>query len=887
MNLVFRIVFWIIVAVIFLSITFSTFFLERQYASIADLEIQTSQKLSSSGWVYYNNISKFESLYSNFEFEQKLSLEQPNIALLTDGKYVSSLRNIGVSYDFTGTWYIISQKWIWELYIDTISKKWKVFVYAKNTPAEIHLVSDDGEEEYTTIYLAPWMYLEFRTGIWKNLNNADRLRISTVNKLGYLSGWDDENIDSTIQIYFTKEDNIYHDAMEHISQTDGEKNRYLDNIIWSEIPEISGYTYIQRYLHLFVNNEKKKVFYKNTLLSWYISLMKSKKVDDGLISQVKKDEQRLESIDLESYQELMSLRWDIISAIYAMQDSGYITSKLMFSQLVDPDLVESKWVYPLYSFSLFSGNNKQWESSEFITKSFFDSFTMYMENYSDTQNSYDYFLYFLEKRLIYLLSWNINEESIGSTLEVLTNYTSISNTAEYSEKNQKITQIYSITQVLESVDNFLRNTFFLTERDSNKLLVLQNNINLWGAKLTQLQSQIDSLYNIYENNKSLLSTVSSRDVKISKDIIQIEKNINEYLSAIWNYTQYKDIYDISKSTILNVDVLSNGQVWLSQEKWMEYLWQFIGFTQQWFTLNVVDETYYEVKDLVIGWRRFNFDIYPYSGSRIKNIYIDGELKTTQYTLDNIKEDWDEKYKTAPEEVRSQFDFSRFFILTFLTSKEREVIIFDKESKQQESTAEIVFKRDILLWDKWEFNSVKDFLKINYEDISLIQEWNSYNIFLNNVDLTLDWMKIEKRNEINGRLESQYVLNTTTHSFKDVKVFIENEKRWINNTIIYELWWESISMIWDIYILEMEEQMRAMLSHTEIYTNLYDILQQNTVENISIEFTPSNMKTRFKFDSGEKNFTIIIQNLEITGLYEWTSKVASWPIALQDINSYLK
>jgi hypothetical protein len=67
---------------------------------------------------------------------------------------------------------------------------------------------------------------------------------------------------------------------------------------------------------------------------------------------------------------------------------------------------------------------------------------------------------------------------MGATIEVLSNYAKISNDANYGEKNQKITQIYSITQILASLDTFLRSTYFLSERDSNNLLVLRSNISL-------------------------------------------------------------------------------------------------------------------------------------------------------------------------------------------------------------------------------------------------------------------------------------------------------------------------------------------------------------------------------------------------------------------------
>ncbi len=871
-----------------MSISFSTFFITKQYSSVPVVTIDHSSNLSSSWALYYNKLSKYESLYTSYDISQNINLDVNNVSVHQEGKYLSSYRNIGTLHNFTGTGYIISQKGIGELYIDTVSKQWRVFVYAKNTPAEVILTSDDGKQEYTTIYLAPGMYLEFRTWIWKNLNNADRLRISTVNKLWYLSSLWASNIETSLNIYFSDDESFLQEGMKHISEMDRKKTSYLTVLLGGVVPEISGHNYIQRYLHLFVNDEKKKVFYKNMLLKWYVSLLEEKKIDQSLLTQIKKDESKLKSLDEDSYIELTSIRWDISSALNSMQEHEYISAKILFSMLEKPSITQSNWMYPLYSFSLFSSN--LWDSgvSEQITKSFFDSFALYMQEVENSQDAYDYFLYFLEQRLIYLLSWSIDDASIGSTLEVLSTYFTISQEAQYIEKNQKITQIYSITQIFESIDVFLRNTYFQEQRNSNNLLLLQTNKNLWWVRLSQLQDNIEGLYAIYETNKSLLNSISARDVKIIENITNAKKNIDEYVAAIWSYETYKDEYDISKNTILNVDVISNGQFVISEASGREYIEQFIWISQDSYTLTVIDNLYYKIENLIIGGRKFDFEIYPYSLSKLKNISIDGELQSTQYTLDNIEEDWEEKMETASEELKSQYDFSRFFILTFLTQQQREIVNYEIEYKQEESKAEIVFKRDILLWDKWEFVWLRNFLNIDYADISLVQEWNSYDIYLNNIDYNLNNLGLETINSVSWKLKSEYILNSTDHTFKNVWITVESDRRWPNNSVLYEFGGTHISLIWNIYIDDLDESMLEMFRNYETYLNIYKTISAwNRWLNLVIEYTPSNKKTRFKFDSGEKSFTIILQESEITGIYEGTKKIASSPIGLQEINSYLK
>jgi hypothetical protein len=217
-----------------------------------------------------------------------------------------------------------------------------------------------------------------------------------------------------------------------------------------------------------------------------------------------------------------------------------------------------------------------------------------------------------------------------------------------------------------------------------------------------------------------------------------------------------------------------------------------------------------------------------------------------------------------------------------------VVIFDKAYKQEESKAEIVFKRDILLWDKWEFSSLGSFLRIDYSDINLIKEGDTYDIFLSDADFFFNSIESKYRKRLSWKLSSQYILDDVTHDFKNVILKVESDKKWVNNSIIYDFDGVNITLIWNIYINQLGEYLKEMFSNIDVYLDIYSTIEISTnIENLAIEYTPANKKTRFKFDSGQKSFTIILQNWDISGIYEGTLKLASSPIMPWDIKDYLQ
>jgi len=210
----------------------------------------------------------------------------------------------------------------------------------------------------------------------------------------------------------------------------------------------------------------------------------------------------------------------------------------------------------------------------------------------------------------------------------------------------------------------------------------------------------------------------------------------------------------------------------------------------------------------------------------------------------------------------------------------------KQVQQQESKAEIVFKRDILLWNKGEFVSLKNFLQIEYDDIVLEQVWQDYNIFLNDVRFNVGGLNLEDRKSVSWLLHSQYVLNEQNHNFKNVKLQIEAEQQRWWDTFLYELGWTPITFVGTTYIFDLEDSIKNIVPYLPIYQNIYNVIKTKGWDSLAIEHTNLNDKTRFKFDLNQKSFTIILQNWEITGIYSWTSKLASSPIIPQDITKYL-
>gem|GEM_PF-6457093 len=96
-------------------------------------------------------------------------------------------------------------------------------------------------------------------------------------------------------------------------------------------------------------------------------------------------------------------------------------------------------------------------------------------------------------------------------------------------------------------------------------------------------------------------------------------------------------------------------------------------------------------------KELSFFLYPFSDNKIDNIILDDKKVSVLYKLDNIEEEWSEKARGVGTDEKNIYDFSRFFLNTFILKEKQEQEIYENDRKiESEDTVIVVFKRDKLL-----------------------------------------------------------------------------------------------------------------------------------------------------------------------------------------------
>jgi hypothetical protein len=894
MAIALRIIWAFIVSVIFVGIVFSTFFTSPQYLSIS--------KLSPTKWtsemegIFSQGVSDFNFFYSDNELDMNVFSSigwEHDVNISRQWKYLSSFRSIGERSTFSGTGFVITQEGVWEIFFDTVSTPWKVFVYSINTPVTLSLMSDDSAEKYVDIHLTPHMYIEFKANRGRDLKNADRIRIGTVFKLGYLGapGVYSEG-EEYIKKYFESEDDFLSTISSYIAISDQELHDLLYTFSQQSVSQMPGYDMIQRYITLFVNDEKKVVFYKNKVLEWYLKMLKIESMDKKISIQTNKDLQKLKSLNLWAYNELTELQEKIITALYASSEEQFTIPKLLFSFFLDEELIDESWYFPLYGFSLFNIYDRSNTFSYELSRKFLQSFPVYVESLNITdielELRYDYFLYYLEKQLLYLFNTDEASKNITSLIVTFENYANTTLRHDDYSKVARVSRLFVFSDILKNIDTFLRSKYFLVERDQSGLLVLHPGNTMTVKNVIDLKTNIWLLYDTYDKDKKYLDDTSSRDVWIISNIIETRDKIDEYLLALANYEEYKTEYDISKTSLLSLDTFSQGDDNTpTLDKIRTYLWQFIWISSLEIPITIEDGIYYKIEKLNISGTEFSFHLFPSPEYKMTDIKIDGVKKPIQYKLWNIKQDWREQYKTAPDDQRHLFDFSRFFLLTFFQKDDINIEEFITTTNIQEDKTEIVFKKDILLWNPWEFTTLKDYLNIEYKDITLEKSGKNYKIFLGDIDFVVPIMKEGWENKIyRGILQSEYVLNSTDHYFKWVSLQIYRDHDDIKKGMLFND--KPILIGWKIHITDMEDVLKALMQQVTFYTSIYGELNSiQGIQDISLQYMVFNDKLSIKLASQEKKYTILLRSWELESIYKWISKVGSWDTPLSDIKNYIE
>lgn len=416
----------------------------------------------------------------------------------------------------------------------------------------------------------------------------------------------------------------------------------------------------------------------------------------------------------------------------------------------------------------------------------------------------DYLWKFILESFKELNNWkNINFKYL---INIINTYTNISldyyEAKDIKDKTKRETLIKTwitnyINLLKELTLRIRRNFFKFKLSNTNVLIKKENNFKITEREIDRLRKNTDILNWFIDKNKNILEDNVLNKIKLKKNE-NIKEKLKIYFEAIKDYETY-----ISKTEEKNHKFLSNNInlekiTKLDKESILEYLSRFNHINLDNVEINIKGKKYcsnlgkenkiendleeycYEVKNLLVwGEKKISFLLFPYEENTIKNIVIDWENKKDinqgSYPLNIIESN----FSSYSQNLTESYEFEDFFYFIFIANivyKTKEDFVFEKQGKEKAIIRSI--KNSLLLGKWWSLDAIKNYLKIRYENIILIEQWkNDYKIEIQNAELKYKWVV--------WNFSSEYLYkNGEVSSFKNPKVSFKSPFSWV---IINFLW----------------------------------------------------------------------------------------------------
>jgi len=823
-------------------------------------------------------ITLYDTLYTNTDIWPIRSNSQTlDVDISTPGKYISSYYDMNTEYVFQGDWYSILQEWIWEMFVDSETIPWKVFVFALNTAATIDLKDSETWELYTSIYLYPHMYAEFTPSRGRFVKWADMIRIDTVFNIGYVyESLKNGKMDTISQRYLDSDDTFFAQTLQRIKNLQASSRKILESFKDQEIEILDSYEIAWRYTSLFVNDAKKIVILKNRILKYIVTILNSQKIDESIITKTLVEIWKLKELDGQEYEEIDFLIKNLMYLNNSDTQVDTSVSKLMLSSLIYNNLSTEQENFLLFAFSIFSNYDATW----FFNINFFDIFLSSFSTFRPVEedvsiiwnSEYQYFSYFLEKNISALILDDTSEINIVFINNILKKHINNWTVSYDASIVSRISGLYVYAQMLQEIDIFLRQKYFFPERDDIGLLRINPSEAYDVLQMTELSKQIQDIFIIFERNEKFLDDADLRDTAIKKDFKFYRKKLEEYFAALESYDLYVTKYDTLQQKIISIDTINQKQEdlrVLSQQEIQSYLSRFRWLDISRSQVSIINDRYYSIDNVKISGKTFSFDIYPFDDFRLTNIVVDNVLQNVQYKLSTIEENLkNSPWATSEDDING---FEWFFINTFFRTSSNTNIeeYVEQEVKQSENKAEIVFKRDKLLGINGEFADILSFLPISYGDISLVRKNNTYDIFIDDTTIYLAG--------IDMIFSAQYFLNQIDHHFIDIRLINNESFPRLQLKITGKVGIQDIeTVLWDI---------TRVVSNISWITSILESLW-NTPNILYVTYSPYNKKTSIKFDLRGENYTMWITDAEIESLYRGTDQLITRPIQPSQLENFL-
>ena len=913
MNLLHKSILILITSSIFLFLIFATFitnsisrfenpFYENTkqwlYQIVENNDSYTlSNRIKSNSWaVYMNKINTSDKVFFSY-WEVKTNKSNNNIEInITPGVYYFQLKEINTKYTILWEWFQIINEWPWDIIVNNINPR-KIFVFSIDTISELKLKHIKTNEEITSIYLYPHEYLIFNNIKSIFVKNSDLLKIDQTFILWY---FDDkiENSERFIKLITNRSDkwiDFINTTLAFLKKDIEQKETYINEYINSSFWVLPWEKIINKYFDIFINPNKKSIYYKNLILREIHDLLKSDNINLKLINDINKNYISLNKIDQEWGKQI----YDFIVFNYTniINTDSSINSKVNFSKLINKinNKTSSYLTSLIYLQKVFYNFNSKdfYKNINEFTKKYFEELNISI-NWEEKNKwsineikDIDYLLYFLENIMITSNSTSTN--TLWDIVSIFDNYVNISNYFySYSSDEIKRVWLFTYSKILNKFIKLIDTNYFIIDKDTN-LLRIKEWVNINKKDILLLEKNINTIFIFFNNNKIVLNTKRSNKDRFleSKLYPDLEKKYKEYFYALKDYDEYLAIYDTSKKELLNTNSINEkeNKILLSIDSAKEYLLQFNWVKINNATINIMDYAYcldpikeneniivetpycYKIDNIIIDRQNVSLILYPFEQNKISNIIIDWKIKTWSYKLDIIKTELDEKLKTIKLN-KEPYMFENYLVNTFWrklvwTNNSNNSNNNENIKIKQEDPVIRIFKRNKLLWESWDFANIYWSINIIYDNLNVEKKWESYSIYIDSASFSV---KESKDKWFQWLFSSEYDFSNK-HSFINPELLLLDKKS--GEPLLF---WNKIIINWEYKVNNISEWIKNVLSNYEkIKYVVYQIVQSLNNQKIEINYNKNTNEYNIKTNYNWKEFIVTIVNSNITRIYyNWNS-----------------
>ena len=778
---------------------------------LPDYKILKDANTNDVNALKFLNLSIWNNIYY---YQGEIDVQENNNIYLWTWIYYVDINSLSNLPNIFIDWAKIITNWPGGYIINTTHKiQRSIFSLSSKIEVEL-LVKNNDASTYLDIY--PNMIFMYNPVFNPQTINADLWRIQDVQYLNMINtplyktiqddSWRDISVlNKDIQKYvFYNKENHFLFIKKILTFRDLEQKKFKKN--YKRISQNSFFNfpweqYIIDYYSYFLNDEKRKVYYKNIIIKELISWINSSK--DINIDLIISNLEKLRVIDIQQYEEMQTILHfyyenivlsqiatnkvilDVTSLIHKIDNNSFSFNYL--------SLLKLRNIYENFHQDNYLNYHKN-------LNVFIDSHTSEMDIsiYDEKHRIHSYFLYFLKNILIADFTKVENHKEVISLFK---KYIDIKDVyIEKWDSNTKKTALYDNAQLLKVFTNITKINFFEDQRDEQWLLVLEKFPSLSNEDYITLNEYLNKLLNFYEKYQFFINNSENRkDYILSLSYKKYSSSLSEYFEALTDYNKYQlTNNDSVTQPLFEVD----NENKLDKQKAIDYLSQFIWIASfdtdiqiknyahctqpdvEWIE-EISDENWYcyKISNLDIEWYIFEFILTPTESNTLSHIsytdiYGEKQTVTRKYIMDRIEEDLKNKHSSAFKEDRDIYDFKRFFLNTFIYKDQ--IVIKEDTSKIEKldftppNISESITIRKLklaLLTKNSPLLKIQNIIKIPYSHLIIENNNNVYKGSIFPVDFNLSIESWGRVNQIAGKFSADYQY-TPEHKFSNVSLLIE-------------------------------------------------------------------------------------------------------------------